>query len=104
MPEFLFMLLLLAAIAVIPVMAGILADKTARPRGDRKTGFVLVGTAALSLALFIVAALLCGIEMGADTGSSAMFFMMGGGYAVLTAAIAAGMYSHRYKATIKQQS
>ena len=102
MPEFLFMLLLLAA--VIPVMAGILADKTARPRGDRKTGVVLVGTAALSLALFIVAALLCGIEMGADTGSSAMFFMMGGGYAVLTAAIAAGMYSHRYKATIKQQS
>lgn len=101
---FMFALLLLTFTVVISVMAGVLADKTARPHGDRKTGFVLVGSAALSLALFITSALLCGIEMGDDAASTGMFLMLGGGYAMLTALIAAGMYSHRYKATVKTLS
>lgn len=98
-----FMLMLLVFAVLISVFAGVHADKTARPHGDRKTGYVLVGTGAVSAVFFCALAMVFGIAMSGDDASN-MLWMVAGGYAVMTALIAAGMYSHRYKATLKQQS
>lgn len=98
-----FTLILLIFTVLISVFAGVLADKTARPHGDRKTGYVLVGTGAVSAIFFCALAMVFGISMSGDDISN-MLWMVVGGYATLTALIATGMYSHRYKTTLKQQN